>query len=203
MDMGLHHAWDWNDSGGTAARGPAATPSRVCRAHCRCVPPPPRRRNMPPQRTTAVVPVLTSWFVLWMYVLTPTFSSWLDFPPRSRPHMQSLLYTTQMSTVILSNARGERSRGIPITYPPIVKWVHTHISIMHPKLVLIKRLDKVETSIKRILKKVLETIGQLGAVQCNRDFAFNLNTKNGYDSRVLFQILWSHSLIFKLKSSHC
>ena len=73
---------------------------------------------------------------------------------------------------------------------------------MHPKLVLIKRLDKVETSIKRILKKVLETIGQLGAVQCNRDFAFNLSKKNGYDSRVLFQILWSHSLIFKLKSSH-
>ena len=212
MDMGLHHAWDWNDSGGTAARGPAATPRRLplalslCAAAAAAASQHATTTRAPLHCIglgTAVVPVLTSWFVLWMYVLTPTFSSWLDFPPRSRPHMQSLLYTTQMSTVILSNARGERSRGIPITYPPIVKWVHTHISIMHPKLVLIKRLDKVETSIKRILKKVLETIGQLGAVQCNRDFAFNLNTKNGYDSRVLFQILWSHSLIFKLKSSHC
>ena len=72
-----------------------------------------------------LVCVCCVYVCMYLYVvLTPVFSlswSWLDFPPRSRPHMRSSLCTTQMSSVTLSNVPGEKSQGIPITYPPTVK----------------------------------------------------------------------------------
>lgn len=42
--------------------------------------------------------------------------------------MRSLPCTTQMSTVILSNVRGERSREIPTTCPPTANWPCLNLS---------------------------------------------------------------------------
>ena len=101
-----------------------------------------------------------SWFVfvvcMYVFVCSTNTSfflslswSWLDFPPRSRPHMRSSLCTTQMSSVTLSNVPGEKSQGIPITYPPTVKWV----LISYQKLVVRAKWHWENT---RILKTCVE-----------------------------------------------